>query len=272
MKRLILVGMVVVAILTAGVVPQTVYADEDEEIDLPPELWLEADEEAYVAQMRQAYSKTRGAIAGLRFYLWKPLVDNKEWQKGFSGAAAAVSGACAPFCNAKAPASMEEVDKVHKQLCELSGEIQKPVDSLKSPVFALGDVLAGFLVINKRLDHLETGIDVAEGMLNSRVKEIAEYRKEVEELVKEVTGELCFIATVAYGTSTAQEIDVLRQFRDEVLLHSPLGKAFVDVYYELSPPIAEFISEHEVVRTVVREGFVDPVVGVVELTQSWWAE
>ena len=37
-------------------------------------------------------------------------------------------------------------------------------------------------------------------------------------------------------------------------------------------PIADFISEHEILRTVVREGFVDPVVKIVDFTENWWAE
>ncbi|MCK4722216.1 MAG: hypothetical protein KAT75_02875, partial [Dehalococcoidia bacterium] len=80
----------------------------------------------------------------------------------------------------------------------------------------------------------------------------------------EEEGEGCFIATAAYGTSTAAEIDVLRAFRDEVLLESTLGSQLVEWYYQTSPPVADFISEHDVLRTLVRELLVDPVVWVVD--------
>ena len=82
----------------------------------------------------------------------------------------------------------------------------------------------------------------------------------------------CFIATAAYGTPTAKEIDELRRFRDEYLRKNYLGNEFIKFYYANSPPIADFISEHEVPRTIVREGFVDPVVKIVEFTENWWAE
>ncbi|GAG59642.1 unnamed protein product, partial [marine sediment metagenome] len=52
----------------------------------------------------------------------------------------------------------------------------------------------------------------------------------------------CFIATAAYGTPTAEQIDVLREFRDVVLLESTAGSQFVFLYYQLSPPVADFIS------------------------------
>jgi len=82
----------------------------------------------------------------------------------------------------------------------------------------------------------------------------------------------CFIATAAYGTSTAGEIDTLRAFRDEVLLQNSLGSQSVAFYYEVSPPVADFISEHEPLRTLVRELLVEPVVWVVEATGTLWQD
>jgi C1A family cysteine protease len=70
----------------------------------------------------------------------------------------------------------------------------------------------------------------------------------------------CFIATAAYGTSMAQEIQVLREFRDECLLTNPVGQAFVDFYYRVSPPIAEFITEHPYLKPIVRAGLLPAVV------------
>ena len=81
----------------------------------------------------------------------------------------------------------------------------------------------------------------------------------------------CFIATAAYGTDTAKEIDILREFRDTVLLPNSLGAKFVSLYYRTSPPIANFISQHEVLRTVVRVGFVDPSVKILNWSHDLWS-
>jgi len=80
----------------------------------------------------------------------------------------------------------------------------------------------------------------------------------------------CFIATAAYGTPTAKQIDVLREFRDVVLLKSTLGTVFVALYYRLSAPVADFIAGNEVVRTLVRDLLVNPIVWLVEATGGAW--
>jgi hypothetical protein len=81
----------------------------------------------------------------------------------------------------------------------------------------------------------------------------------------------CFIATAAYGTDTAKEIDILREFRDTVLLPNRLGARLVSFYYRTSPPIADFISQHEVLRTAVRVGFVDLIVKILNWTHDLWS-
>jgi len=69
----------------------------------------------------------------------------------------------------------------------------------------------------------------------------------------------CFIATAAYGTPMAEEIGILREFRDEYLLTNTVGRALVDIYYRVSPPIAEFIIEHPSLKPIVRAGLLPTV-------------
>ena len=80
----------------------------------------------------------------------------------------------------------------------------------------------------------------------------------------------CFIATAAYGTSSMVEIDILRAFRDEVLLESAVGSQLVELYYQTSPPVADFISGSSLLRTIVRELVIGPMVSVATLTQGIW--
>ncbi len=83
---------------------------------------------------------------------------------------------------------------------------------------------------------------------------------------EESPGEDCFIATAVYESPSALEIDLLRDFRDEVLLETGLGRQLVDFYYRNSPPLAEFIIEHPFLKVWVRKISLDPLIEILKLT------
>lgn len=62
----------------------------------------------------------------------------------------------------------------------------------------------------------------------------------------------CFVATAAYGTPMADEIGVLRRFRDRHMRSNALGEALVETYYEVGPTIAGWVGADESRREVVR--------------------
>lgn len=74
----------------------------------------------------------------------------------------------------------------------------------------------------------------------------------------------CFVATAAYGTPLAGEINELRDFRDTYLFANPLGAAFVDTYYRVSPPIADRVARHAGLRRLVQLALT-PVVFIAKI-------
>ena len=75
-------------------------------------------------------------------------------------------------------------------------------------------------------------------------------------------GGSCFIATAAFGSPLAKEVQILRHFRDQFLLPYQAGQLLVRGYYFSSPPLAAFIEQHPVLKGAVR---------VALWPMVWWA-
>jgi hypothetical protein len=69
----------------------------------------------------------------------------------------------------------------------------------------------------------------------------------------------CFIATAVYGSPMERHVTILRDFRDTYLINSTIGHIFVTAYYHYSPPVADFIAKHTVVRVAARISFLPMV-------------
>ncbi len=75
----------------------------------------------------------------------------------------------------------------------------------------------------------------------------------------------CFIATAAFGSPLAPQVQLLRDVRDTFLLPYRPSRVLVQMYYALSPPLADVISRSEMLRSVVRFGLM-PILGWAALT------
>ena len=68
----------------------------------------------------------------------------------------------------------------------------------------------------------------------------------------------CFIATAAYGSVMAPQVQQLRELRDNQLMNTESGSAFMstfnNVYYSFSPAIADMEREHPMFKEAVKLG------------------
>jgi hypothetical protein len=72
----------------------------------------------------------------------------------------------------------------------------------------------------------------------------------------------CFVATAAYGSVLANDVELLRRFRDALLRRSVLGELAVETYYTFGPPVAGVVGESDLLREAARAALM-PLVGRV---------
>ncbi len=72
----------------------------------------------------------------------------------------------------------------------------------------------------------------------------------------------CFVATAAYGSLLANDVETLRRFRDRYLESNVLGELAVETYYSVGPAVAGVVDQSEMLRATARD-VLSPVIEVV---------
>jgi len=78
----------------------------------------------------------------------------------------------------------------------------------------------------------------------------------------------CLIATAAYGTELAPQVQFLREIRDNTVMSTASGAAFMtgfnQLYYSFSPTIADMERENPMFQELVR-AFITPMVSTLSI-------
>ena len=81
--------------------------------------------------------------------------------------------------------------------------------------------------------------------------------------------ECCFIATATYGSELSPEVQFLRWFRDEYVMSTHSGRAFMimfnSFYYSFSPQVASVVASNTVVKEFMQI-LLRPLLTILELT------
>ena len=89
--------------------------------------------------------------------------------------------------------------------------------------------------------------------------------------VKTGNGGGCLIATATYGSEMAIEVQQLRELRDNQLLQTQSGTAFMgifnDVYYSFSPIIADYERENPLFKEAVKLA-ITPMISSLSLMEN----
>lgn len=82
----------------------------------------------------------------------------------------------------------------------------------------------------------------------------AKHPQVIKNFLKQASAERprCFVATAAFESPLAVEVQMLRHFRDQKLKDSNLGRSLILLYYQHSPSIACFLDNHKSLKPAVR--------------------
>ena len=91
---------------------------------------------------------------------------------------------------------------------------------------------------------------------NQNVQVIDNSNDEIKEDIDESTGGGCLIATAAYGSEMAPQVQFLREIRDGKIMATESGTAFMtgfnQFYYSFSPYVADYERENPVFKEAVK--------------------
>lgn len=70
----------------------------------------------------------------------------------------------------------------------------------------------------------------------------------------------CYIATICYGDEYSNEVIFLKQYRDTILVKSLFGRAFITIYYFLSPTISKYLTDKHRINRFLRTHVLDKLI------------
>jgi len=110
-----------------------------------------------------------------------------------------------------------------------------------------------------RIEPLESGtITITEKITEEKIVEekIVEEKIVEEKVPEETLGGGCLIATATYGSELAPQVQKLRELRDNTLLKTESGSAFMigfnEFYYSFSPTIVDYERQNPVFKETVK--------------------
>ena len=146
----------------------------------------------------------------------------------------------------------------------------------------LGDTTTGeFTIYHDDYDFIEGTMLIANHINDYTLKEwtdvstftktgLAVPAKETTS-VKTGNGGGCLIATATYGSEMSQQVQQLRELRDNQLLQTESGTVFIgmfnDIYYSFSPTIADMEREHPMFKEAVKLA-ITPMISSLSLMEN----
>ena len=112
-----------------------------------------------------------------------------------------------------------------------------------------GTILNSFQVAFEELGKFE----MTEDLKNHYNTQLSLFQSIKKSLIQktETRNSGCYIATMVYGDYDHPQVIILKQFRDEVLDKSVVGKSFIKIYYHYSPKLVEKLKNKRIINAII---------------------
>ena len=140
--------------------------------------------------------------------------------------------------------------------------------------FAYSNLVENFEAELPRFKESLNSFEILSSQSNSS-KSIENTDREImtreEFLNSETEGGGCLIATAAYGSELAPQVQMLREIRDNQLMNTESGSAFMsgfnELYYSFSPTIADMQRESPVFKEIVKLA-ITPMINTLSIMEG----
>ena len=80
----------------------------------------------------------------------------------------------------------------------------------------------------------------------------------------------CLIATAAFGSELAPQVQFLREYRDKIIMSTSVGSSFINafnaVYYTFSPAVADVERNNSILQEFIKAG-ITPLLDILQITK-----
>jgi glucose/arabinose dehydrogenase len=115
---------------------------------------------------------------------------------------------------------------------------------------------AGEMIVETGKDVIEKGAEIEQKSKDDRQEIVATVEQKSSEIIEEIeetAGGGCLIATAAFGSELAPQVQELRELRDDKLLQTKSGESFMNTFNEFYYSFSPIISDYERANPVFRE-------------------
>ena len=110
--------------------------------------------------------------------------------------------------------------------------------------------------LRKEVEYQRNALIQYGAEINTVTEELIYNQKNLQQSREELSGGGCLIATAAYGSEMAPQVQFLREIRDNTVMSTESGTAFMtgfnQFYYSFSPQIADYERENPVFKEAVK--------------------